>query len=67
MQISKNLKSGSYKIVNMNVSTSSSAQRYRYKNARAMMADAAPVAAPEVAKGVKTLSVRVSGTIELEK
>ena len=67
IQISNNLKAGGYKIVSMNVSTSTSAQPYRYKNARAMMADASSVTSPEIAKGVKTLTVRVSGTIELEK
>lgn len=66
-QIAKTLKARHYKIVNMSVSTSTSAQPYRYKNTRAMMAEAAPVAAPEIAKGEKTLTVRVSGTIELEK
>ncbi len=65
-QISNTLKSGSYKIVNMNVSTSTSAQPY-YRKSRAMMADAVSLAAPEIAKGDKTLTVRVNGTIEIKK
>jgi predicted secreted protein len=66
-QISNTLKSGIYKIVNMNVSTSTSAQPYRYKQSRAMMADSMSVAVPEIAKGNKTLTVRVNGTIEIKK
>lgn len=65
-QITKKLKRASYKIVNMNVSTSASAGPYKYRAARAMVADAAPVVVPEMAGGDKTLTVRVSGTIELE-
>jgi predicted secreted protein len=65
-QIANNLKYGHYKIVNMNVSTSSSAQPYRYRNAKAMVADSVQVAAPDIAKGDKTFTVRVNGTIELE-
>ena len=59
-------KQGNYKIVKMNVSTSASAAPYRYKTSRAMMAEAAPAVAPEISKGDQTLTVRVSGTIELE-
>lgn len=66
-QVSKQLDASSYKIVNMNVSTTTGSQPYRYKRANVMMADAAPVTSPEVAQGEKTLTVRVSGTIELEK
>ena len=65
-QITEKLKRSSYKIVNMKVSTSASAGPYKYRAASAMMADAAPVVAPEIARGDKTLSVRISGTIELE-
>ncbi len=65
-QITGKLKRPSYKIVNMKVSTSASAGPYQYRASRAMMAAAAAVVAPEVAQGDKTLSVKVSGTIELE-
>ncbi len=65
-QIANKLQRDSYKIVNMKVSTSASAAPYRYKTARVMMAEATPTIAPEIAKGDQTLSVRVSGTIELE-
>ncbi len=63
-QIANKLRRDSYKIVNMNVSTSSSVVRYKYRAASAMVADAE--VAPAIAAGDKTLSVRVSGTIELE-
>lgn len=63
-QIAGQLKSDSYKIVNMHVSTSTTAGPYKYRGASAMMVDAE--IAPVVAAGDKTLSVRVSGTIELE-
>lgn len=66
IQITKALKKDGYKIVDMRVSTSASSSPYRFKAANAMLAEAAPVAAPEMAKGDKTLTVRVSGTIELE-
>jgi predicted secreted protein len=59
-------KPGRYKIVSMNVSTSANAGPYRHRAATAMMAEAASSIAPEIAKGDQTLSVRVSGTIELE-
>lgn len=59
-------KQDSYKIVNMNVSSSADTSRYRYKAATAMMAEAASTVAPEMARGDQTLTVRVSGTIELE-
>ncbi len=65
-QIANKLQRDSYKIVNMKVSTSESASRYRYRSASVMMAEAAPAVAPEIAKGDQTLSVKVSGTIELE-
>ncbi|MCG6936941.1 MAG: SIMPL domain-containing protein [Gammaproteobacteria bacterium] len=54
-----------YKIVTMNVSTSEIAGQYRHRP-MAMMAEAASSIAPEIAKGDQTLTVRVSGTIELE-
>lgn len=59
-------KQDSYKIVNMKVSTSTNAAPYKYRAAKVMMAEAAPTVAPEIAKGDQTLTVRVSGTIELE-
>ncbi len=65
-QIANKLHHDGYKIVSMKVSTSASAAPYRYKMARVMMAEATPAVAPEIAKGDQTLSVRVSGTIELE-
>ena len=65
-QIANKLQSDGYKIVNMKVSTSTSASPYKYRMATAMMAESAPAVAPEIAKGDQTLSVRVSGTIELE-
>ena len=65
-QIANKLQRDSYKIVNMKVSTSESASLYRYRSASVMMAEATPTIAPEIAKGDQTLSVRVSGTIELE-
>jgi len=67
-QIAKKLQRDSYKIVNMNVSTSAGAGQYKYRAASAMLAEAemAPAVAPEVARGDQTLTVRVSGTIELE-
>ena len=64
-QIVKQLGSDSYKIVSMDVSTSASEIISKYRSARVMMAEAAPVA-PEMASGDQTLSVRVTGTIELE-
>lgn len=65
-QIANKLRRDSYKIVNMNVSTSADTSRYRYKAATAMMAEAASTVAPEMARGDQTLTVKVSGTIELE-
>ena len=65
-QIANKLQRDSYKIVNMKVSTSESASLYRYRSASVMMAESAPAVAPEIAKGDQTLSVKVSGTIELE-
>ena len=65
-QITKKLNRASYKIVNMDVQTSASEGSYKHRAARAMMADAAPVEAPEIIRGDKTLTVKVSGTIELE-
>jgi len=65
-QITNKLKRASYKIVNMKVSTTASAGSYKYRAASMMMSDSASVVAPEIARGDKTLTVRVSGTIELE-
>lgn len=66
-QIARQLEFSSYKIVNMNVSTSGSNPHYKHRAMTAMMADTeASVAAPAIAGGKRTLSVRVSGTIELE-
>lgn len=65
-QIAKQLDHYSFKIVDMRVTTSTNAVPYRFKAASAVMAEAAPAVSPDVAKGEKTLSVRVSGTIELD-
>ena len=65
-QIANQLQRNNYKIVNMKVSTSADTSRYRYKAATAMMAEAASTVAPEMARGDQTLTVKVSGTIELE-
>lgn len=65
-QIANNLKTDSYKIVTMRVSTTNSSPRYNYRGAKAMMAESSVMVAPEIAKGDKTLSVNVSGTIELQ-
>ena len=59
-------KQGSYKIVNMNISTSAGVSRYKVRASSVMMAEAASTVAPEMARGDQTLTVRVSGTIELE-
>ena len=66
LQIANNLKTDSYKIVTMRVSTANSSARYNYRGAKAMMAESSAMVAPEIAKGEKTLSVNVSGTIELQ-
>jgi len=67
-QITHKLQRDTYKIVNMNVSTSEGISRYKHRAVSAMLADVemAPAVAPEVASGDQTLTVRVSGTIELE-
>ena len=65
-QIANKLQHDGYKIVSMKVSTAASASPYRYRVASAMMAEAAPAVAPDIAKGDQSLSVRVNGTIELE-
>lgn len=67
-QIAHKLQHDSYKIVDMNVSTSANIGPYKYRAASALLADAemAPTVAPEVASGDQTLTVRISGTIELE-
>ena len=63
-QIAKKLNFQSYKIVNMNVSTSGSSPRYNQMNSRAMMSEMK--SAPTFSAGDKTLTVRVSGSIELQ-
>jgi len=63
-QIANKLQHDKYKIVNINVSTSANnAPRYQSRN-MSMMAEAK--VAPQFSAGDKTLSVRVSGSIELE-
>jgi len=63
-QIANKLQHDNYKIVNINVSTSgSSSPRYKSRN-MSMMAEAQVV--PSFSAGDKTLSVRVSGSIELQ-
>lgn len=64
-QIAKNLKNASYKIVDIRVTTTNNAVHYQYRGA-AMMAESSAMVAPEVAKGDKTLTANVSGTIELQ-
>lgn len=64
-QIAKNLKSASYKIVDIRVTTTNNPVRYQYRGA-AMMAESSTRVAPEIAKGDKTLTANVSGTIELQ-
>ncbi len=63
-QIAKKLNFQSYKIVNINVSTSGSSPRYRQMDSRAMMSKME--SAPAFAAGDKTLTVRISGSIELQ-
>jgi predicted secreted protein len=63
-QVAKKLNFQSYKIVNINVSTSGSSPRYRQMDSRAMMSKME--SAPAFAAGDKTLTVRVSGSIELQ-
>ena len=63
-QVAKKLSFKSYKIVNINVSTSGSSPRYKQMNSRMMMDSME--AAPAFAAGDKTLTVRVSGSIELQ-
>ncbi len=63
-QIAKKLNFQSYKIVNINVSTSGSSPRYRQMDSRAMMSKME--SAPAFSAGDKTLTVRISGSIELQ-
>jgi len=63
-QVAKKLNFQSYKIVNINVSTSGSSPRYRQMDSRVMMSKME--SAPAFAAGDKTLTVRVSGSIELQ-
>jgi predicted secreted protein len=63
-QIAKKLNFQSYKIVNINVSTSGSSPRYRQMDSRAMMSKME--SAPAFAAGDKTLTVRISGSVELQ-
>lgn len=65
-QISSKLESERYKIVNMNVSTSENVGVYKQRMVSAMAAEAAPMVAPDIARGDQTIRVRVSGTIELQ-
>ena len=65
-QIANNLKNDSYKIVNMRVTTTNNPSPYQYRGAKAMMAESSAMVAPEIAKGDKTLTANVSGTIELQ-
>jgi len=63
-QIANKLQYDSYKIVNIHVSTSgNNAPRYKSRN-MSMMAEA--LVAPEFSAGDRTLSARVSGSIELQ-
>ena len=62
-QVAKKLNFKSYKIVNINVSTSGSSPRYKQMNTRMMDS---MESAPAFAAGDKTLTVRVSGSIELQ-
>lgn len=64
-QIAKNLKNASYKIVDIRVTTTNNPVHYQYRGA-AMMAESSARVAPEIAKGDKTLTANVSGTIELQ-
>ncbi|HHJ34888.1 MAG TPA: DUF541 domain-containing protein [Gammaproteobacteria bacterium] len=63
-QIANTLRYGDYKIVNIHVSTSGSSPRYQ---SRSMSVMSEAKVAPEFSAGDKTLSVRVSGSIELDK
>lgn len=62
-QVAKKLNFKSYKIVNINVSTSGSSPRYKQMNSRMMDS---MESAPAFAAGDKTLTVRVNGSIELQ-
>jgi len=64
-QIANNLKSNAYKIVTMRVNTSNNIVRYKQRP-NMMMAESAAMVSPDIAKGDKTLSVDISGTIELQ-
>lgn len=66
-QIASQLQHDSYKIVNMNISTSGANGVYP-RTGYARMSDVAMSAAvtPEMASGERTLSVKVNGTIELD-
>jgi len=65
-QIANKLQRDNFKIVTMHVSTTTSPVQPRYRSSRIMMADASASIKPDVAAGDRLLSVRVSGTIELE-
>ena len=64
-QITTDLGRTDYRIVNIDVITSGQPSRPVHLRAAAMMEDSA-VAAPSIEPGVQTLSVQVSGTIELK-
>ena len=64
-QITTELGRSGYRIVNIDVSTSGQSLAPVHLRATAMMADEA-VAAPSIEPGVQSVSVQVSGTIELK-
>lgn len=65
-RIANKLRFDHYRIVTMNVSTTENAGAYQHRMVSAMRAEDSSVVAPEIAKGDQTLTVRVSGTIELQ-
>ncbi len=64
MQVTKKLRHDGYKIVTMRVSAPADFIRYRQRSAGMAMAEAK--VAPVFSAGDRTLTVKVSGTIELE-
>jgi len=65
-QVVKKLRRKSYKIVDMNISTSGSRNYRPQYQMKAMAAAADSVSMPAVSAGEQTISVTVSGSIELE-
>ena len=66
-QVAGKLKGGNYRIVNMNISTSGSQHNRPYMAMRAMAAESVAYdVAPQTEGGKSNLTVRVSGTIELQ-